>query len=63
MGIWYCGEYFNTANNNDILMMKYSSAGGFYGWIPLMVSGHCMIRGGCRCVDDANNYFISQGIP
>ena len=24
-----CGEYFNTANNNDILVMKYSSNGGF----------------------------------
>jgi hypothetical protein len=45
-----CGEYFNTANNNDILVMKYSSAGGFLWMDTINGVGALYDQGkGCLC--------------
>jgi hypothetical protein len=54
-----CGEYFNTANNNDILVMKYSSAGGFLWMDTINGVGALYDQGKGVCVDDANNYYFT----
>ncbi len=54
-----CGEYFNTANNNDILVMKYSSNGGFLWMDTINGVGALFDQGKGVCVDDANNYYFT----
>lgn len=54
-----CGEYFNVSNKNDILVMKYSSAGGFLWMDTIDGPTNLYEQGAAVCVDDANNYYFA----
>ena len=54
-----CGEIFNASNKNDILVMKYSSIGGFMWMDTIDGSAALYDQGLSVCVDDANNYYFS----
>lgn len=54
-----CGAYFNVANKNDILVMKYSSTGGFMWMDTIDGTNATYDQGYAVCVDDANNYYIT----
>lgn len=54
-----CGEYFNASNKNDILLMKYSSVGGFLWMDTIDGTSATYDQGFAVCVDDANNYYIT----
>ena len=54
-----CGEYFNVSNKNDILVMKYSSIGGFMWMDTIDGTNATYDQGFAVCVDDANNYYFT----
>lgn len=54
-----CGEYFNVTNENDILVMKYSSIGGFMWMDTIDGTNATYDQGFAVCVDDANNYYFT----
>lgn len=54
-----CGAYFNVSNKNDVLVMKYSSIGGFMWMDTIDGPAGLYDQGMAVCVDDANNYYFS----
>lgn len=54
-----CGEYFNASNLNDILIMKYSSAGQLLWLDTIDGTSQLYDQGMGVCVDDANNYYFT----
>lgn len=54
-----CGEYFNSANLNDILIMKYSKSGQLQWLDTINGTSQLYDQGKGVCVDDANNYYFT----